>query len=123
LCAGGGGGALDEGTGLPSAVLGTLGIVTFRGMQQLKAMALQLRPVGSWKTPFRRASRMSRPYLIWAAIWCGGSWLPSSTRCARHVLNREAGSGGQRGEDADGELTGPQPAIEKKLRGQVYYLL
>jgi hypothetical protein len=37
-------------------------------------MARDLRPAGSWKTPFGRSScfGMSRPYLIWGTIWCGG---------------------------------------------------
>jgi len=45
-----------------------------RGSRQLASMARDLRPAGSWKTPFRSASRMSRPYLIWCTIWCGGTF-------------------------------------------------
>jgi len=50
-------------------------IVMFRGMREMKAMSVDLRPAGSWRTPFRRATLMmssSRPYLIWFAIWFGG---------------------------------------------------
>jgi len=59
------------------AVWGYGMIVMFRGMQRLKVMSSDLRPVGSWKTPFGRAScfGMSRAFQIWFAIWFGGILL------------------------------------------------
>jgi hypothetical protein len=52
-------------------------IVLFRGLQQLKSMSADLRPAGSWKTPFGRASCFGsgRAFLIWSAIWFGGILL------------------------------------------------
>ena len=49
-------------------------IVMFRGMQEMKAMGRDLRPAGSWKTPFGRASCFGtgRAFWIWFAIWFGG---------------------------------------------------
>lgn len=44
----------------------------FRGERQMVAMGRNLRPSGSWSTPFRRAAWMSRSGLIWFAIWFGG---------------------------------------------------
>jgi len=38
-----------------------------------KTAGRDLRPAGSWMTPFRGATRqMNRSYLIWFAIWIGG---------------------------------------------------
>ena len=56
------------------AVWGYGMIVQFRGSQQLKAMGRELRPAGSWKTPFGRASCLGtgRAFQVWAAIWFGG---------------------------------------------------
>jgi hypothetical protein len=38
------------------------------------AMGSELRPAGSWKTPFGRASCFGtgRAFWIWSAIWFGG---------------------------------------------------
>jgi len=49
-------------------------VVMFRGMQEMKAMGSELRPAGSWKTPFGRASCFGtgRAFYIWFAIWFGG---------------------------------------------------
>jgi hypothetical protein len=49
-------------------------IVMFRGMQQLKAMGSELRPAGSWKTPFGRSSCFGTGWAFraWFAIWFGG---------------------------------------------------
>ncbi|MDP9049132.1 MAG: hypothetical protein M3O31_00190 [Acidobacteriota bacterium] len=56
------------------AVWGYGMIVMFRGMRQLKAMGRELRPAGSWRTPFGRSScfGMSSAFQIWCAIWLGG---------------------------------------------------
>jgi hypothetical protein len=56
------------------AVWGYGMIVMFRGMQQLKAMGGDLRPAGSWKTPFGRSSCFGTgwAFQIWFAIWFGG---------------------------------------------------
>jgi hypothetical protein len=56
------------------AVWGYGMIVMFRGMQRLKAMGSELRPAGSWKTPFGRAScfGVGPAFQIWFAIWFGG---------------------------------------------------
>jgi hypothetical protein len=56
------------------AVWGYGMVVMFRGTRQTKAMVRDLRPAGSWKTPFGRSSGwgMSRGFLIWFAIWFGG---------------------------------------------------
>ncbi|HUD22544.1 MAG TPA: hypothetical protein VMQ60_06840 [Acidobacteriaceae bacterium] len=56
------------------AVWGYGMIVMFCGMSQLKAMGRNLRPSGSWKTPFGRASCFGtgRAFYIWFAIWFGG---------------------------------------------------
>jgi hypothetical protein len=57
-------------------------IVMLRGNRQLEAMGRELRPVGSWRSPFGRSSGMvsgqlsrmgtSREFRIWFAIWFGG---------------------------------------------------
>jgi hypothetical protein len=60
--------------GVALAAWGYQVFVHDRGSRQLASMARDLRPAGSWKTPFRSASRMSRPYLIWCTIWCGGTF-------------------------------------------------
>jgi hypothetical protein len=59
------------------AVWGYGMIVMFRGMQQMKAMGRQLRPSGSWKTPFGRASCLGTgwEFQVWFAIWFGGILL------------------------------------------------
>jgi hypothetical protein len=56
------------------AVWGYGMVMMFRGMREMKTMGSDLRPAGSWKTPFGRAScyGSSRAFLIWAAIWFGG---------------------------------------------------
>jgi len=40
----------------------------------LASMARDLRPAGSWRTPFGRASwmGMGRAFQTWSVIWCGG---------------------------------------------------
>ncbi|SPE30508.1 hypothetical protein SBA3_1680001 [Candidatus Sulfopaludibacter sp. SbA3] len=38
----------------------------------METLGRNLQPSGSWATPFRRATFMSRPGLIWFAIWFGG---------------------------------------------------
>ena len=59
------------------AVWGYMMIVMFRGMRQSRAMSGDLRPAGSWRTPFGRSSwmGMSRGYLIWFVVWFGGILL------------------------------------------------
>jgi hypothetical protein len=56
------------------AVWGYGMIVMFRGMQEMKVLGGELRPAGSWKTPFGRASCFGtgREFRIWFAIWFGG---------------------------------------------------
>lgn len=56
------------------AVWGYGMIVMFRGMQQMKAAGSELRPAGSWKTPFGRASCIGTgwEFKVWFAIWFGG---------------------------------------------------
>jgi hypothetical protein len=56
------------------AVWGYGMIVMFRGTMQLQAMGKELRPAGSWKTPFGRVSCFATgwAFKIWAAIWLGG---------------------------------------------------
>jgi hypothetical protein len=48
-------------------------VLMFHGQRRLASMGRDLRPAGSWSTPFRRAPwiGISRPYLIWFAIWFG----------------------------------------------------
>lgn len=59
------------------AVWGYGMVVLFRGMLQLRVMGRELRPAGSWRTPFGRSSwmGMSRGYLIWFVVWFGGILL------------------------------------------------
>ncbi len=59
------------------AVWGYGMIVMLRGMMQLKTMGRELRPAGSWRTPFGRASCFgrSRAFVVWSAIWLGGILL------------------------------------------------
>jgi hypothetical protein len=59
------------------AVWGYGMIVMLRGMLQLKTMGRDLRPAGSWKTPFGRSScfGMGRAYLVWFVIWFSGILL------------------------------------------------
>jgi hypothetical protein len=49
-------------------------ILMFRGMHRLAVMGRDLRPPGSWSTPYRRASwvGVNRSYMVWFAIWFGG---------------------------------------------------
>ena len=56
------------------AVWGYAVMLLFRGQREMKAMGRELRPMGSWKTPFRRASCFGtgRAFYIWFAIWFGG---------------------------------------------------
>ena len=58
--------------GVALATMGYLMVVVFRGQRQMAAMGRDLRPSGSWATPFRGATWMSRSGLIWFAIWFGG---------------------------------------------------
>jgi preprotein translocase subunit SecG len=56
-----------------SAVFVCMMIEVWRGMRLAATMGRDLRPAGSWMTPFRGATRqMNRSYLIWFAIWIGG---------------------------------------------------
>jgi hypothetical protein len=59
------------------AVWGYGMIVMLRGLMQLKTMGRELRPAGSWRTPFGRSScfGMSRAFQVWSAIWFGGILL------------------------------------------------
>jgi hypothetical protein len=61
--------------GAALAIMGYLMIVVFRGQRRMAAMGRDLRPSGSWATPFRRATLMSRPGLVWFAVWFGGILL------------------------------------------------
>jgi len=56
------------------AVWGYGMIVMFRGIQEMKVLGRELRPDGSWKTPFGRASCFGtgREFRIWFAVWFGG---------------------------------------------------
>jgi hypothetical protein len=68
--------------GVTMAFWGNYVIYIVRGQRQLADMGRDLRPSGSWATPFRRAAGMdsslinpvmrSRSGLIWFAIWFGG---------------------------------------------------
>jgi hypothetical protein len=58
--------------GVALAIMAYLMITVFRGQREMADMGRDLRPSGSWATPFRRASFMSRPGLIWFIIWFGG---------------------------------------------------
>jgi hypothetical protein len=59
------------------AVWGYGMFLLFRGMRQTKALVRDLRPVGSWKTPFGRSSwlAISPGFMVWFAIWFGGILL------------------------------------------------
>jgi hypothetical protein len=59
------------------AVWGYGMVMMFRGQRRLREMSRDLRPTGSWKSPFGRLSclGMNREFLIWAAIWFGGILL------------------------------------------------
>jgi hypothetical protein len=46
-----------------------------RGQMRLTAMGRDLRPAGSWSTPFRPARLMLPGGLIWFSIWFGGLML------------------------------------------------
>jgi hypothetical protein len=52
-----------------------LAAVLIRGQMRLTAMGRDLRPAGSWSTPFRPARLMLPGGLIWFAIWFGGLML------------------------------------------------
>jgi hypothetical protein len=56
------------------AVWGYGMIVQFHGTQQLKTMGKDLRPAGSWRTPFGRASCLGKgwEFRVWSVIWFGG---------------------------------------------------
>jgi hypothetical protein len=56
------------------AVFAYMMIMVFRGMRMAATVGRDLRPSGSWVTPFRCTSRawMSRPYQIWFVAWFGG---------------------------------------------------
>jgi hypothetical protein len=58
--------------GVALAIMGYLMIVVFRGQRRMAAVGRDLRPSGSWSTPYRRASFMSRPFMIWFTVWFGG---------------------------------------------------
>jgi hypothetical protein len=53
------------------AVFATMMIVIFSGMRLAATVGRDLRPPGSFSTPFRRAALpgMQRSYLIWFAVW------------------------------------------------------
>lgn len=46
--------------------------VLTRGQRRLTAMGRDLRPAGSWSTPFRPARLMVPGALTWFGIWFGG---------------------------------------------------
>jgi hypothetical protein len=46
-------------------------LATFRGQRLAATMGRDLRPAGSFATPYRRAIWTSRSYLAWFAIWFG----------------------------------------------------
>jgi hypothetical protein len=58
--------------GAALATMGYLMATVFQGQRQMARMGRDLRPAGSWATPFRGASWLSRPGLIWFAVWFGG---------------------------------------------------
>ena len=47
-------------------------VIITRGQGRLTAMGRDLRPVGSWSTPFRPARLMARGYTPAFAVWFGG---------------------------------------------------
>jgi hypothetical protein len=56
-----------------TAVFVWMMIVIHHGMRLAATMGRDLRPAGSWATPFHNATRqMNRSYLVWFAIWIGG---------------------------------------------------
>jgi amino acid transporter len=60
--------------GAALALGGSCIFMAFRGIRQLTEMGRDLRPVGSWATPFRASSMwitVSRAYQIWFAVWFG----------------------------------------------------
>ena len=58
--------------GVALAIMGYLMIVVLRGQRRMAALGRDLRPSGSWSTPYRRAALMSRPGLVWFTVWFGG---------------------------------------------------
>ena len=66
-------------------------IVMFRGMLQMKAMGSDLRPAGSWKTPFGRGSCFGtgRAFGNWFATWFGGILAFIAYSLCRHGLSEE----------------------------------
>jgi hypothetical protein len=60
--------------GVSLAPLGYSIFLMLRGQRRLAAMRRDLGPFGNWATTYRRKPWMSRPYLIWFAIWMGGIW-------------------------------------------------
>ena len=57
-----------------TAVFAYMMIVIFRGQRLASTMGRDLYPIGSFITPYSGAPwiGMSRPYLIWLAVWFGG---------------------------------------------------
>lgn len=57
-----------------TAVFAYMMVVNFRGQRLAATMGRDLRPAGSWATPYRGASgtQRNRPYLIWLIIWFAG---------------------------------------------------
>lgn len=53
-----------------------LAAVIIRGQTRLAAMSRELRPAGSWSTPFQSARLMLPGGLAWFGIWFGGLLLP-----------------------------------------------
>jgi hypothetical protein len=49
--------------------------VIIRGQTRLAAMSRELRPAGSWSTPFQSARLMLPGGLAWFGIWFGGLLL------------------------------------------------
>lgn len=55
------------------AVMAYMMIVVWRGMRLTATVGRDLRPAGSWATPFHRATNhLNRFYGIWFALWTGG---------------------------------------------------
>jgi hypothetical protein len=61
--------------GLSLAIALLMMVIIVRGQIRLIAMGRDLRPVGSWSTPFRPARLMMPGYTIWFALWFGGLML------------------------------------------------
>jgi hypothetical protein len=56
-----------------TAVFVCMMVMIYRGMRLAATVGRDLRPAGSWATPFCGATRqMNRSSLVWFAIWCGG---------------------------------------------------